>query len=105
MCFPTINSVCVIVHYDGAINEKSIEGSMFSSPRPKIMALKKCISLQWMKKPILRKLHRDPQEKVATIHFYYPIRLSSGLNHHTAIEINDDDDVQSFFGICESVEL
>ena len=58
-----------------------------------------------MKEVILRKLHREAQERVATMHFRYPTRLGGGVSHYTTIEMTEDDDVEVLFGIYDSIEL
>jgi len=98
-------SVYVIVHYDGSIDECPIEGVTFTSRAPKVVALKRGITLKRMKEVILRKLHREAQERVATMHFRYPTRLGGGVSHYTTIEMTEDDDVEAFFDICDSIEL
>jgi len=81
------------------MKECPIEGCTFSSMTPKVVAINRVMSLQRMKEVILRKLHREVEERVATIHFRYPTRLGGGVSHYTAIEMTKDDDVEAFFGI------
>jgi len=98
-------SIYIIVHYDGLMNECPIEGVTFTSRAPKVVALKRGITLQRVKEVILRKLHREAQERVATMHFRYPTRLGGGVSHYTAIEMTKDDDVEALFRIYDSIEL
>ena len=72
---------------------------------PKVIAIKREMTLQRMKEVIIRKLHREAEEMVATIHFRYPIRLGGGVSHYTAIEMTEDDDVEAFFDIYDSIQL
>jgi len=97
--------VYVIVHYDGSMNECPIEGVTFTSRAPKVVALKWGITIERMKEVILRKLYREAQERVATMHFRYPTRLDGGVSHYIAIEITEDDDVEALFDIYDSIEL
>jgi len=69
----------------------------------KVIAIKREITLQRMKEVIIRKLHREAEERVTTIHFRYPTRLGGGVSHYTAIEMTEDDDVEAFFGIYDSI--
>ena len=94
-----------IVHYDGPMNECPIEEVTFTSRTPKVVALKRGITLQRMKEVILRKLHKEAQERVATMHFRYPTRLGGEVSHYTTIEMTEDDDVQVLFGIYDSIKL
>jgi len=98
-------SLYVIVHYDESMNECPIEGVTFTSRAPKVVALKRGITLERMKEAILRKLYREAQERVATMHFRYPTRLGRGVSHYIAIEMTEDDDVEALFGIYDSIEL
>jgi len=97
--------VYIIVHYDGSMNECLIEGVTFISRVPKVVALKSGITLERMKEVILRKLHREAQERVATMHFRYPTRLGGGVSQYTTIEMTEDDDVEVLFDIYDSIEL
>ena len=72
---------------------------------PKVVAIKKGMTLQRMKEVILRNLNREVEERVATIHFRYPTRLGGGVSHYTTIEMIEDDDVEAFFGIYDSIQL
>jgi len=98
-------SVYIIVHYDGSMNECPIEGVTFTSRAPKVVALERGITLERMKEVILRKLHKEAQERVATMHFRYPTRLGGGVSHYTAIEMTENDDVEVLFGIYDSIQL
>jgi len=102
---PSVTFICNIVHYEGSVNECPIERVTFTSMLLKVVALKRSITLQRMKKVILRKLHREEEERVATMHFFYPTRLGGGVTHYTATEIIKDDDVEGLFNIYESIEL
>jgi len=72
---------------------------------PKVVAIKREMTLQRMKEVILRKLHREAGERVTTIHFCYLTRLGGGVSHYTAIEMTEDDDVEALFGIYDSIQL
>jgi len=87
------------------MNECPIKGVTFTSRALKVVALKRDITLQMVKEVILRKLHREAQERVATMHFRYPTRLGGGVSHYIAIEMTEDDDDEALFGIYDSIEL
>jgi len=80
------------------MKECPIEGWTFSSMTPKIVAIKRGMTLKSMKEVILGKLHREVEERVAT-------RLGGGVSHYTAIEMTEDDDVEVFFGMYDSIQL
>jgi len=72
---------------------------------PKVVAIKRGMILQRMKEDILKKLHREAEKRVATCHFRYSTRLGGGISHYTAIEMTEDDDVEVFFVIYDSIQL
>jgi len=87
------------------MKECPIEGFAFTSTTPKVVALKRGMTLQRIKEVTLRKLYREAQERFVIIHFCYTTRLCGGVSHYTAIEMTEDDDVEAFFGIYDSIEL
>jgi len=64
-----MTSLYVIVHYDGSMKEWLIERCTFGSMTPKVVAIKRGMTLQSMKEVIIGKLHREVEETIATIHF------------------------------------
>ena len=100
-----MTSLYVIVHYDGSMKECHIEGCTFSSMTPKVVVIKRGMTLQRMKEVMIEKLHRKAEERVTTFHFSYPTRLGGWVSHYTAIEMTEDDDVEAFFGIYDSIQL
>ena len=99
-----MSSVYVIVHCDGAITNCPNEEVTFTSPSSNLVSVRRGITLQALKKVIHKKLRRDRNERVSTIHLRYPIRLGPGVTNYTAVELNDDEDVQAIFNIHDSIQ-
>jgi len=87
------------------MKECLIEEVTFTSATSKVVSFKRDMILQMIKEVILRKLHREAQEMVVMMHFCYLTRLGIGVNHYTTIEKTEDDDVDAFFNIYDSIEL
>jgi len=87
------------------MNECRIQGIMFTSRVPKVVILKRDITLQRMKEVILIKMHREAKERFAMMNFRYPTRLGGALSHYTTIGMTEDDDVKVLFDNYDSIEL
>ncbi|XP_020224181.1 uncharacterized protein LOC109806214 [Cajanus cajan] len=99
------SSIYVIVHSNGSINQCSNEGITFSSPSAKLVRINRGITLERLQRVIHRKLHRQDSERVASIHFRYPIRLGPGVSNYTCVELTDDEDVEALFNVHDSNQL
>lgn len=88
--------VYVIVHYDEIMIECPIE----------VFLIKWIIYKGWKKSS--SKDSRELEERVTTMHFHYLNELKGGggvVNHYTVIEMIEDDDIEAFFDIYDSIGL
>lgn len=65
----------IFKQYNEAMNEWSTNRVTLTFTTPKVVSLKRGITLQRMKEVILIKLHKKPEESVTTMHFRYLTRL------------------------------